>query len=86
LAGYRNAQALLEATNFVASIERRQGLKIASPQEIAYRRGLIDEEQLMRLAKPLLQTEYGQYLMKLVLPVEVHQRMREAFSSALRRG
>lgn len=60
--------ALLDATNFVASIERRQGLKIASPEEIAYRSGLIDEEQLLRLAKPLLQTEYGQYLLKLVLP------------------
>jgi glucose-1-phosphate thymidylyltransferase len=61
-------EALLEATNFVASIERRQGLKIASPEEIAYRRGLIDEEQLLRLVKPLLNTEYGQYLMRLVLP------------------
>jgi glucose-1-phosphate thymidylyltransferase len=59
--------ALLEASNFVASIERRQGLKIASPEEIAYRRGLIDEEQLLRLAKPLLSTEYGRYLTKLVL-------------------
>jgi glucose-1-phosphate thymidylyltransferase len=59
--------ALLEASNFVATIERRQGLKIASPEEIAYRRGLIDEEQLLRLAKPLLSTEYGRYLTKLVL-------------------
>jgi glucose-1-phosphate thymidylyltransferase len=59
--------ALLEASNFVASIERRQGLKIASPEEIAYRRGLIDEEQLLRLAKPLLTTDYGRYLTKLVL-------------------
>jgi glucose-1-phosphate thymidylyltransferase len=60
--------SLLEATNFVASIERRQGLKIACPEEIAYRRGLIDEEQLLRLAKPMLRTEYGQYLMRLVQP------------------
>ncbi|SDT59595.1 glucose-1-phosphate thymidylyltransferase RfbA [Bradyrhizobium canariense] len=59
--------ALLEASNFVASIERRQGLKIASPEEIAYRRGLIDEEQLLRLAKPMLSTDYGRYLTKLVL-------------------
>ncbi len=58
--------ALLEAANFVASIERRQGLKIAVPEEIAFRRRLIDEEQLLRLAKPMLHTEYGQYLMKLV--------------------
>jgi glucose-1-phosphate thymidylyltransferase len=59
--------ALLEASNFVASIERRQGLKIASPEEIAYRNGLIDEEQLLRLARPLLSTEYGRYLTNLVL-------------------
>jgi glucose-1-phosphate thymidylyltransferase len=58
--------ALLEATNFVAIIERRQGLKIASPEEIAYRSGLIDAEQLLRLAKPMLATHYGQYLTNLV--------------------
>jgi glucose-1-phosphate thymidylyltransferase len=63
--------ALLEASNFVAAIERRQGLKIASPEEIAYRRNLIDEEQLLRLAKPMLNTQYGQYLVKLV-----HQNKR----------
>ncbi len=57
--------ALLEAGNFVATIERRQGLKIASPEEIAYRRKLIDEEQLLRLAKPMLKTDYGQYLVRL---------------------
>jgi len=58
--------ALLEAGNFVATIERRQGLKIASPEEIAYRRNLIDEEQLLRLAKPMRHTDYGRYLVKLV--------------------
>jgi glucose-1-phosphate thymidylyltransferase len=58
--------ALLEAGNFVATIERRQGLKIASPEEIAYRRNLIDEEQLLRLAQPMLNTDYGRYLVKLV--------------------
>jgi glucose-1-phosphate thymidylyltransferase len=58
--------ALLEAGNFVATIERRQGLKIASPEEIAYRRNLIDEEQLLRLAQPMLHTDYGRYLVKLV--------------------
>lgn len=60
--------ALLEASNFVATIERRQGLKVSSPEEIAYRRRLIDEEQLLRLAHPLLKTEYGQYLVRLVRP------------------
>jgi glucose-1-phosphate thymidylyltransferase len=58
--------ALLEAGNFVATIERRQGLKIASPEEIAYRRKLIDEEQLLRLAKPMQNTDYGRYLVNLV--------------------
>jgi glucose-1-phosphate thymidylyltransferase len=58
--------SLLEASNFVATIERRQGLKIASPEEIAFRRGLIDAEQLLRLATPMNSTEYGRYLVKLV--------------------
>jgi glucose-1-phosphate thymidylyltransferase len=58
--------SLLEAGNFVATIERRQGLRIACPEEIAYRLGLIDEIQLKRLAEPLLKTEYGAYLMQLI--------------------
>jgi glucose-1-phosphate thymidylyltransferase len=57
---------LLEASNFVATIERRQGLKIASPEEIAYRRNLIDRQQLLWLVKQMLNSEYGQYLAKLV--------------------
>lgn len=58
--------ALIDASNYVASIERRQGLKISAPEEIAYRRGFIDEEQLMRLAQPMVNTEYGQYLLRLL--------------------
>jgi glucose-1-phosphate thymidylyltransferase len=58
--------SLLEAANFVATIERRQGLKIASPEEVAFRRGLIDQEQLLRLADALGHVEYGQYLRRLV--------------------
>jgi glucose-1-phosphate thymidylyltransferase len=54
--------SLLEASNFVASIERRQGLKIASPEEIAYRLRLIDGDQLLALAKPMSNSEYGHYL------------------------
>lgn len=57
--------SLLEAANFVATIERRQGLKVCCPEEIAYRRGWITTEQLQALAKPLLGTEYGQYLERL---------------------
>lgn len=58
--------SLLEASNFVATIERRQGLKIACPEEIAFRRRLIDARQLESLAQPLLKSEYGQYLMNLM--------------------
>ncbi|HEX4041164.1 MAG TPA: hypothetical protein VHY10_05640 [Xanthobacteraceae bacterium] len=50
----------------VAAIERRQGLKIAAPEEGVYRRKLIDQEQLLRLAKPMAKTEYGKYLMRLI--------------------
>jgi len=57
--------SLLEAANFVATIERRQGLKICCPEEIAYRRGWISTEQLRSLAQPLLGTEYGLYLSQL---------------------
>lgn len=59
-------ESLLEASNFVASIQNRQGLVIASPEEIAYRRNLITSEQLLRLADPIRVTEYGQYLLRLV--------------------
>jgi glucose-1-phosphate thymidylyltransferase len=60
--------ALLEASNFVATIERRQGLKISAPEEIAYRRHLIDEEQLLRLAKSMPDADYGSYLERIVGP------------------
>ena len=58
--------SLMEASNFVATIERRQGLKICCPEEIAYRQRLINREQLETLARPLAQTEYGQYLLGLL--------------------
>ena len=54
--------SLVDASNFVQTLERRQGLKIACPEEIAYRMGFIDAEQLERLAAPLLKNGYGQYL------------------------
>ncbi len=59
-------KALLDASNFVATIEHRQGLKIACPEEIAYRLGLIDEEQLLHLAHAMAATEYAEYLTRLV--------------------
>jgi glucose-1-phosphate thymidylyltransferase len=55
-------QGLLEANNFVEAIQSRQGLYIACIEEIAYRLNYIDEEQLLKLAEPLLKTDYGQYL------------------------
>ncbi|PMP80385.1 MAG: glucose-1-phosphate thymidylyltransferase [Mesoaciditoga sp.] len=54
--------SLLEASNFIATIQKRQGFYIACIEEIAYRLGYIDKEQLKRLAKPLMKTEYGKYL------------------------
>jgi glucose-1-phosphate thymidylyltransferase len=57
--------SLLEANQFVATIEKRQGYKIACIEEIAYRNKWIDKEQLKNLAKPLLKTNYGKYLMEI---------------------
>src|SRR6185437_15748676 len=55
-------ESLLEASQFIATLENRQGLKVACPEEIAYRRRWIDGTQLERLAKPLAKTGYGRYL------------------------
>jgi glucose-1-phosphate thymidylyltransferase len=55
-------ESLLEANQFVATLENRQGLKIACPEEIAYRSGWIDREQLLELAKPMRKSRYGDYL------------------------
>ena len=57
---------LLEAGQFIATIERRQGLKIACPEEIAFRKGFISAEQLEKLAQPLSKTGYGQYLQRVL--------------------
>jgi glucose-1-phosphate thymidylyltransferase len=56
-------ESLLEASHFIETIERRQGLKIACPEEIAYRMGYIDAAQLERLAQPMKKSSYGQYLL-----------------------
>jgi glucose-1-phosphate thymidylyltransferase len=56
-------EALLQAANFIQTIQTRQGLQVACPEEIAYRLGWIDEDQLRRLAAELDKTDYGQYLL-----------------------
>jgi len=58
-------ESFLEAGEFVATIEKKTGLMIGCVEEIAYRNGWIDREQLLELAKPLLKTDYGKYLMEL---------------------
>jgi glucose-1-phosphate thymidylyltransferase len=56
--------SLLEASQFIAIVEKRQGLKIACPEEVAFVQGFIDEEQLLRLAEPMKDTAYGRYLIR----------------------
>lgn len=58
--------SLMQASQFVQVIEQRQGIKIACIEEIAYRKGFINKEQLIELAKPLLKSGYGQYIMGLI--------------------
>ena len=58
-------ESLLEASQFVATLENRQGLKICCPEEIAYRKNYIDEKQLKALAKKLTKTNYGKYLLSI---------------------
>ena len=58
-------ESLLEASNFIATVESRQGLKIACLEEIAYTKGWISKESLMALAEPLKKNQYGQYLIRL---------------------
>jgi glucose-1-phosphate thymidylyltransferase len=58
--------SLLQAAEFVRTIQQRQGLQIACPEEIAYRLGWVDAAQLERLARPLLKTDYGGYLLRIL--------------------
>jgi glucose-1-phosphate thymidylyltransferase len=59
-------ESMLEASQFIETIERRQGLKVACPEELAYRAGWINDKQLKTLAKPLAKNGYGQYLLSLL--------------------
>lgn len=58
--------SLLEAAHFIQTVERRQGLKVGCPEEVAWRQGWIDDEQMLRLARPLSKSGYGDYLIELV--------------------
>jgi glucose-1-phosphate thymidylyltransferase len=59
-------ESLLEASQFIQTIEKRQGLKVASPDELAWRQGWIDDSLLMALARPMAKNSYGQYLLGLL--------------------
>jgi glucose-1-phosphate thymidylyltransferase len=58
-------ESLLQASNYIGTIEDRQGLKVACLEEIAYKQGYIDQQQLLKLAEPLAKNQYGQYLIKI---------------------
>ena len=66
-------RGLLEASNYVEAVQTRQGLYIACLEEIAYRKGYINKEQLLKLAKPLMKTEYGKYLLKISEEVKIDE-------------
>ena len=59
--------SLLDASQFIATIEKRQGQKVASPEEVAWRKGWIGDEELAALAAPLAKSSYGIYLQQLLL-------------------
>ena len=59
-------ESLVEASNYIETIENRQGLKVCCPEEIAYQQGWIDAEQVLRLARPLAKNGYGRYLLQLI--------------------
>ena len=59
-----NHESLLDAANFVSAFQTRQGLYISCIEEIAYKRGFITKEQLIKLAEPLMKTDYGKYMVE----------------------
>ena len=67
-------ESLLEASNFVEAIQKRQGLYVSCIEEIAFRRNYISKEQLLQLAQPLMKTDYGKYLVEVA-------KSKQSFSS-----
>jgi glucose-1-phosphate thymidylyltransferase len=59
--------SMLQASNFIQTVEKRQGLKIASPEEVAWRMNFISADQLEKLAQPLIKSGYGEYLLRLII-------------------
>ena len=59
-------EALLQASNFIQAIEQRQGLKVACPEEVAYKMGFITADDVLRLARGMGRTEYGVYLERMI--------------------
>lgn len=59
-------QSMLEASQFIATIQHRQGFQVSCPEEIAWRQGWIDDEQLLKLSEPLIKSDYGKYLKNLI--------------------
>ena len=74
-------KGLLEASNYVEAVQTRQGLYIACLEEIAYRKGYINKEQLLELAKPLMKTEYGQYLVKVSMENQNNESLNETVTT-----
>ena len=70
-------KGLLEASNYVEAIQTRQGLYIACLEEIAYRKGYINKDKLLELAKPLMKTEYGQYLVRIANENQSNEELNE---------
>lgn len=70
-------KGLLEASNYVEAVQTRQGLYIACLEEIAYRKGYIDKDKLLKLAKPLMKTEYGQYLVRIANENQSNEELNE---------
>jgi glucose-1-phosphate thymidylyltransferase len=58
-------ESLLQASNFIATLEQRQGLKASCIEEIAYKRGFINKNQLLKLAQPIKNSQYGKYLLRI---------------------